>query len=174
MVEAANTHKIHAPTDTITVAEYFTKAALYDFFIGNYDHHLKNYSIVYADSGLRFSPLYDIVSSEVYPELERSFAMSYGDTFFKDKITAFSFQKMADEIGIEIEEMISIGETIIENIISNKDAIYAEYIEQFQHTDFVKRIDAVLESSFKMFADIFNERHSNKFASSVSLHGRPA
>lgn len=58
----------------------FLKAVLLNFLLGNSDAHGKNFALLYDDSGsLRLAPLYDVVSTVVYPELTDRMAMSIGD-----------------------------------------------------------------------------------------------
>jgi serine/threonine-protein kinase HipA len=52
-------------------------AALLNFLVGNSDAHGKNFALLYARAGsVRLAPLYDIVSTAVYPELTQRLAMS--------------------------------------------------------------------------------------------------
>lgn len=46
--------------------------------IGNHDAHAKNFSLLYAPDQNRLAPLYDLVSTAVYPELDRKLAMKIG------------------------------------------------------------------------------------------------
>lgn len=50
----------------------------FNHVIGNEDAHAKNLALLYGDSGLRLSPHYDLVSTEIYPGLERRMAMKIG------------------------------------------------------------------------------------------------
>ncbi len=50
----------------------------FNYLIGNEDAHAKNLALLYLDDGLRLTPHYDLVSTEVYPELQRNLAMKIG------------------------------------------------------------------------------------------------
>ena len=50
----------------------------FNYLIGNEDAHAKNLALLYTQDGLQLSPHYDLVSTEVYAELERSMAMKIG------------------------------------------------------------------------------------------------
>jgi serine/threonine-protein kinase HipA len=57
----------------------FLKAVLLNFMLGNSDAHGKNFALLYDESGgPRLAPLYDVVSTVIYPELTARMAMSIG------------------------------------------------------------------------------------------------
>ena len=50
-------------------------AAIVQALLGNADAHGKNYSLLYRGSGVELAPLYDLLSTVVYPDLSPKFAM---------------------------------------------------------------------------------------------------
>ena len=50
----------------------------FNYLIGNEDAHAKNLALLYLPEGLRLAPHYDLLSTEVYPGLERALAMKLG------------------------------------------------------------------------------------------------
>jgi serine/threonine-protein kinase HipA len=71
-------------------------AVIFNLLIGNNDAHAKNYSILYERDGrARLAPLYDLVCTAYYPELENKLAMKIGgeanpDLVFPKQIEAFA------------------------------------------------------------------------------------
>ncbi|HJW73283.1 MAG TPA: type II toxin-antitoxin system HipA family toxin [Geothrix sp.] len=53
-------------------------AVIFNAVIGNADAHGKNFSILYGEAGPALAPLYDLLSTVVYPELSPKFAMKIG------------------------------------------------------------------------------------------------
>lgn len=57
-------------------------AVLFNFLIGNHDAHGKNFSLLYVPEddrvSVRLAPLYDLVSTAIYPELTPRMAMKIG------------------------------------------------------------------------------------------------
>ncbi|MCF7675592.1 MAG: type II toxin-antitoxin system HipA family toxin [Akkermansiaceae bacterium] len=53
-------------------------AMVFNFLIGNNDAHGKNFSFLYDGGETRLAPLYDLVSTELYPELSLRMAMKVG------------------------------------------------------------------------------------------------
>ena len=69
----------------------------YNILIGNADAHAKNYSVVYRGRGLALAPLYDAVSTAVYRDLSREFAMSIGGEMRLECVGRDQFARLAEE-----------------------------------------------------------------------------
>jgi serine/threonine-protein kinase HipA len=54
----------------------FWEALVFNWLIGNCDAHAKNYSLLYDGRSSTLAPLYDLVSTEIYPSLTTRMAMS--------------------------------------------------------------------------------------------------
>lgn len=74
-------------------------AVIFNFLVGNHDAHGKNFSIIYGRQ-TRLAPLYDVVSTAIYPELSRKMAMKLGGEYASEKITANHFDAFAEEVGL--------------------------------------------------------------------------
>lgn len=72
------------------------RAIIFNLSIGNNDAHAKNYSLLYGREGkARLAPLYDLVSTIYYPEIEHKLAMKIGgeakpDLIYPKEIEAFA------------------------------------------------------------------------------------
>jgi len=86
----------------------FLDAVLYNYLIGNNDAHGKNFSFLYAETtadtsaatNIHMAPLYDLVSTEAYPELSKHMAMSIGGEYLSEKISMTHFEALATEAGL--------------------------------------------------------------------------
>jgi serine/threonine-protein kinase HipA len=76
------------------------QAALFHFLIGNADAHAKNISLLYVRDGVRLAPLYDVVSTAVYPELSTELSLSVGDELNPDAITQVHWSDLANDFGM--------------------------------------------------------------------------
>jgi HipA N-terminal domain len=73
---------------------------IFNYFIGNTDCHIKNFSLLYDRylGGIRLAPAYDILSTRVY-QLTKEMSFSIGGVYAIDEITRESFQAAAKEVG---------------------------------------------------------------------------
>ena len=72
--------------------------------IGNTDAHLKNYSLLYSEDlrTVRLAPVYDVVSTTVYPTSTRKLSFRIGSAETIDEITTADFEAAAREAGLGI------------------------------------------------------------------------
>jgi serine/threonine-protein kinase HipA len=45
---------------------------IFNFLIGNADAHAKNLAMIFTDRGPRLAPFYDLICTQVYPDLTES------------------------------------------------------------------------------------------------------
>ena len=82
-------------------AQQLARRLLVNILLANGDAHLKNWSLLYQDEITpRLSPAYDIVTTSVYIEDEREYALSLGKTKEWYGVTADNFQLWTDRAGI--------------------------------------------------------------------------
>ena len=80
----------------------FLDIIMYNYLIGNNDAHAKNFSILHLKNrDIMLSPFYDLVSTEVYPNLSHNLAMKIGDQQISDKLHLTDFGLLAKELKIK-------------------------------------------------------------------------
>jgi serine/threonine-protein kinase HipA len=78
---------------------------VFNYFIGNTDAHLKNFSLLYDENltAVRLAPAYDLISTSIYPSSTRNMAFKIGDHLSLDEITPEDFKKAAGQCGIGLK-----------------------------------------------------------------------
>lgn len=118
---------LHATVrETIAFIDIF----IYNYLIGNADAHAKNYSVVYFGLKPVLAPLYDAVSTVVYPELSRNFAMSVGGDSLFGKITRDSFIRFAHDLNVSPAFVLSR----LDNFVGVISAAAESLAEEMQST----------------------------------------
>jgi serine/threonine-protein kinase HipA len=74
------------------------RALVLNWLIGNCDAHAKNFSLLYDTGEPMLAPLYDLVSTTIYPELTRRLAMSIDGARQVDEVTAVAWATLAAEL----------------------------------------------------------------------------
>jgi serine/threonine-protein kinase HipA len=75
-------------------------AAVLNFVLGNSDAHGKNFAFLHEPGGVRLAPLYDVVSTQVYPGLTTRVAMSIGGEDQPDRVGMPEWATLASEAGL--------------------------------------------------------------------------
>jgi serine/threonine-protein kinase HipA len=87
--------------DGLTDAQQYAKRLLMNILLANGDAHLKNWSLLYQDQITpRLSPAYDIVTTSVYMEGEREFALNLAKTKHWFNVDLSHFERWADKSDI--------------------------------------------------------------------------
>jgi serine/threonine-protein kinase HipA len=92
---------------TATSQIAFIDSIVFNYIIGNADAHAKNFSVVYHGKKAALAPLYDLVSTAVYPELSREMAMGIGGEMRFSAITRANFSRMANACGVSPKLVLS-------------------------------------------------------------------
>jgi serine/threonine-protein kinase HipA len=70
----------------------------FSYLVGNEDAHAKNLALLHLPGGTRLAPFYDIVSTEVYPGLERGLSMQIGRNWNVRNVQADDWQRLAGQV----------------------------------------------------------------------------
>lgn len=73
---------------------------IFNALIGNHDAHAKNFSLLYSGSVPVLSPLYDILSTAVYPTLTPKMAMKIGSKYKFSEVQARHWDQFAEGAGL--------------------------------------------------------------------------
>ncbi|WP_303758595.1 HipA domain-containing protein [Sphingobium yanoikuyae] len=73
--EAASVVTRFSSRALIDVARFY-RLVVFNLVIGNADAHLKNFSLLEQERGLRLSPAYDLLNTLVYPQYDRQTALA--------------------------------------------------------------------------------------------------
>ena len=106
-------HSIRPGADRLAAAE----SAIFSFLVGNADAHAKNISLLHVEGGVRLAPMYDVMSTAVYPQLNGDLALGIGDEFDPGKIGATQWTDLASDMGLNDAafeaERVRLGELVL-------------------------------------------------------------
>lgn len=106
--------------DSLTDVQQFSRRLLVNILLANGDAHLKNWSLLYHDKITpRLSPAYDIVTTKVYIEGEKQFALNLGKTKDWYEVSFSHFKYWSERSGIpwrvirpHLEETVELARTL--------------------------------------------------------------
>jgi serine/threonine-protein kinase HipA len=77
---------------------------IFNALIGNHDAHAKNFSLLYANSTPVLAPLYDVLSTAVYPNLTPKMAMKIGSKYKFSEVQARHWDQFAQAVGLSMAQ----------------------------------------------------------------------
>lgn len=78
----------------------FLDYVVFNVLIGNHDAHAKNFSLLYNDTIPVLAPLYDVLSTAVYPNLTLKMAMKLGSKYNFNEVQARHWDQFAEGAGL--------------------------------------------------------------------------
>lgn len=106
------------------------KMCVFNFFIGNTDNHIKNFSLVYSKdlNSVRLAPFYDVSSTLIYENISKKMAFRINHKVDSTKITKNDFKEESRLIDFDEHQAMQIYDEIKDNL---KTALYgsAEELE---------------------------------------------
>lgn len=138
---------------------YVFDMQVYDYLVGNCDNHLKNISLTWSSDWHRkaVSPLYDVTSTTLYPDLSREMGMGIGAHRDIDNVEPDDFRLMARQLGIAWRQardsIAQMAERLIPSMLESADALEREHpvnavmIAERLVKDSQKRVDVALKAT---------------------------
>lgn len=88
-----------SPAPALDVPRFWA-ALVFNWVIGNCDAHAKNFSLLYEAGAPTLAPLYDLVSTTMYPRLTTRLAMSIDGATHIDDVTMSAWLELAAAAGL--------------------------------------------------------------------------
>ena len=99
--------------DPLEDREHLFRWAVANIAMGNFDAHAKNLSVVYLQGDrVRLAPAYDVVVTGIYPELDRSFGLTFADAVRRHELTSGGLRKAAREFRLSPARALSLVDEV--------------------------------------------------------------
>jgi len=121
--------------------EYLLRWTIVNLCIGNDDAHAKNLSMLYTGEGLRLAPIYDAVSTVVYPFIDTTLAIYFGGRSRFEAIDVAAFRKFARSLGYPKPTFpLAVTEEVIDALVSSIDDVCHAVAQAAGHHDILDDI----------------------------------
>lgn len=132
-------------------AQQFARRLLINILLANGDAHLKNWSLLYADQvTARLSPAYDIVTTNVYIQGERQFALNLGKNKDWYEASYAHFEAWAERAGLSWRRI----KPHLDDTLSKARDLWPETLKELpmneEHKETLTRHWGLLHKDFKV------------------------
>ncbi|WP_347558126.1 type II toxin-antitoxin system HipA family toxin [Robbsia sp. KACC 23696] len=118
---------------------------IFNTLIGNHDAHGKNFSLLYHGNSAVLAPLYDTLSTGVYPHLTPKMAMKIGGKYKFTEVHARHWEQFAEDIGLAKaltkRRIVAMAKTLSERAHQLKNDPAHDFID----SPIVERILALID-----------------------------
>ena len=124
-------------------------AAIFNLIIGNADAHSKNFSLLHTDGGVALAPLYDLLSTVVYPDLSAKLAMKIARQATLEEILPRHWDAFADDVDLAAPYIHRRVKQLCNGVLAQIDAPEGKLHKRVPDN-----------ANFAAFADLIRQRAS--------------
>jgi len=135
----------------------FTDILIFNYLIRNADAHGKNYSLIYNSKKPQLAPAYDLLCTEIYPDLAKKMAMKIGGKYEPDMVHLRHWQKIVPDT---IVAKRNLEKSLIDKanaIIPKAHEVAASLIAENSNSIVFEQIISVIEKRARHLKGTFGE-----------------
>lgn len=129
------------------------KTVIFNFVIGNSDAHGKNFSFLHTEDGYILSPLYDLVSTQVYEALSTDMAMSIGGEYNPDKITKSNFVALAKDLKISAHILLKYVDDIVVSVQKAVPTLLQQFYDKGLNIPEIEKLSEIINKRIYQLKD---------------------
>ena len=118
---------------------------IFNALIGNHDAHAKNFSLLYSGKTPVLAPLYDTLSTAVYPALTPKMAMKIGSKYKFSEVEARHWDQFAEAAGLAKAQAKRRVLSLAKSLPASARKLQSEPGHNFAGNGVVERINALIE-----------------------------
>lgn len=124
---------------------------IFNAIIGNADAHAKNLAILYTARGPQLAPFYDLLSTQIYPELSEKYAMKIGGENRADWLQLRHWEKLADALSLKKRFVLKTVRDTAAIIISNAEIIAEDFHKSHEDVKIIAKILTLIQKRASAF-----------------------
>ncbi len=122
---------------------------IFNFLIGNADAHAKNLSMLFTDPGPRLAPFYDLICTQVYPDLTEKQAMRVGGENRPSWIQRKHWERFGESVEIKTSLVLKTLQDMSSSIMPAAQVLSIEFNKTYETGTIIEKILAVIEKRAK-------------------------
>ena len=130
----------------------FVRRIIFTFLIGNGDAHGKNFSVLYQGRRAALSPMYDVMSTTVYPDVAQRMAMKIDGEYAFRWMTRGKFLRQAERLGLAPRMMDRELDRMAQRIVKRAPSVAAKLSVRFPSPCYAQIIDGIVRRAEQLSA----------------------
>ncbi|MFI3272647.1 MAG: HipA domain-containing protein [Pseudomonadota bacterium] len=114
----------------------FLESMVFNALVGNTDAHAKNFSILHKGNQATIAPLYDIVSSDIYSDIDSSLSIAIGTSYCRETLYRADWELFAKDLRLQKKVVFTKIEQVLQRIQHAQKEIL-QYIPENQQAHVV-------------------------------------
>jgi len=113
---------------------HFVVATIGNVCLGNMDAHAKNFALVTRPEGRQLAPIYDVVCTEVYPQLASELSMFIGEAKNPAAITRADLLRLAKMMGVASRLVFDAVEKVTTILVAELPSLLEQVASEADNT----------------------------------------
>ena len=122
---------------------------IFNFLIGNADAHAKNLAMLFTDRGPRLAPFYDLICTQVYPDLTEKQAMRIGGENRPSWMQRKHWERFGESVEIKTSLVLKTLQDMSSSIMPAAQVLSIEFNKTYGTGTIIEKILAVIEKRAK-------------------------
>lgn len=122
----------------------FWNRVAFNFLIGNGDAHGKNFSVLYRNDRCELAPMYDLMSTTIYPEVGKRMAMKVDGEYAFKWMSLGKFCRQAEKIGMRASLMERILNHQAKQLLKKAPALVGRCHRQYPSSIYVQIAEGIM------------------------------
>ena len=136
----------------------FLNLILFNGLIGNADGHAKNISLLHDENRTKLAPLYDLVSTQVYPQFTKKMPMKIGGKKRNfGHLQKHHFVSLSEEINMKSKVVVKTALDLAIKIIAISEIAAIEFKTKYGSIEMVDKINALISFHARSLIDTLSE-----------------
>lgn len=144
-------------SNPIENTEVFIKWMVFNYLIGNNDAHLKNISILYGSGTVAIAPFYDMLSTEIYANLNHTLAIHIDGAMDSRDVRAIHWQKMLKDLNLNTEHYRRLIGDFAKMVSSKATLINTDFAKTSVGKKQIKKIISLAQKRANVVSAILQE-----------------
>ena len=136
-------------TQPIVDRMHLIRWVLFNFLIGNRDAHAKNLAIVFREGRPYLAPFYDLVCTQVYPDLVSKMSMKVGGEIHPDWVLRRHWEKFAREIEVKPSTVMDVLKEYSVKVVKEAENLSDSFCEHHGGKKIVDQVKDVIRVNTK-------------------------
>jgi serine/threonine-protein kinase HipA len=130
------------------------RISIFNYIIGNADAHGKNFSFLFEKNSVKLAPFYDLLSTEVYPNLSTKMAMKIGGKYNPNDVFRRHWHEFAKENMVNPKLMDKEIEYALNTVLKWYEAVAQELFEDQSRPKVIDNILKIIRRKLKLLTDL--------------------
>jgi serine/threonine-protein kinase HipA len=122
---------------------------IFNFLIGNADAHAKNLAILFTDRGPRLAPFYDLICTQVYPDLTEKQAMKIGGENRPSWIQQRHWERFSEAVAIKPRLVLKTLQDMAASVMPSAQKLADEFQKAYGTLPIIEKILTIIEKRAK-------------------------